>query len=120
VWSAGREGSATAIVNDLYVAKSGHDLDDRGARITQGFFVLADAIDRAGSTDPAAIQKALQSTDLKPNELIVGYDGVKFDASGQNALAGTYLTQLQGKRYIAVWPAATATGKLELPFKGWE
>lgn len=119
-WNSGKEGSAAAILDDLYKAKSGHELDDRSARVMQGFFVLADALDRAGSTDPAAIRKALQVTDLKPDQLIVGYNGVKFDASGQNTLAATYLTQLQGKRYVAVWPAATATGKLELPFKGRE
>lgn len=119
-WNIGKEGSATAIVSDLYVAKTGHDLDDRGARIMQGFFALADAIDRAGSTDPGAIQNALQATDLKPNQLVVGYNGVKFDASGQNTLAATYLTQLRGKGYVAVWPGDRATGKLELPFKGWE
>lgn len=120
VWSLGKEGSLTALVNELYKAKSGHDLDDRGARIIEGFFVLADAIDRAGSTDPAAIQKALQAIDLKPEQLIVGYNGVKFDASGQNTLATTYLTQLQGKNYVTVWPLATAAAKLQLPFKGRE
>lgn len=120
VWSAGKEGSATALIGQLYQAKAGHGLDDRAARIMQGFFVLADAIDRAGSTDPAAIQRALQATDLQSEQLIVGYAGVKFDVTGQNTLAATYLTQLQGKQYIAVWPTANATAKLELPFKGWE
>ena len=86
----------------------------------QGFLVLADAINRAGSTDPAAIQRALQGTDLKPGQLIVGYDGVRFDATGQNALAATYLTQLQGKQYVTVWPAERATGKLALPYKAWQ
>jgi branched-chain amino acid transport system substrate-binding protein len=120
VWSLGKPDSPTAIVNELYKAKSGHDLDDTSARVMQGVFVLADAINRAGSTDPAAIQKALQQTDLKPDQLIVGYNGVKFDASGQNTLASAYLTQLQGKQYVPVWPAASAGGKLVLPFKGWE
>lgn len=120
VWSVGQEKSATAIVDELYKAKSGHDLDDRSARVMQGFFVLTDAINRAGSTDPAVIQKALQATDLKPDQLIVGYNGVKFDGSGQNTLAASYLTQLQGRQYVTVWPAERATGKLALPFKGWE
>jgi branched-chain amino acid transport system substrate-binding protein len=120
VWSAGKPGSPTAIVNNLYKAKSGHDLDDASARVMQGFFVLADAINRAGSSDPAAIQQALQQTDLKPEQLIVGYNGVKFDGSGQNTLASTYLTQLRGKQYVTVWPAANAVGKLVLPFTAWQ
>jgi len=120
VWNAGAADSPTAIVNGLYRVKTGHDLDDTGARVLQGFLVLAEASDRAQSTDPAAIQKALQQTDLKPEQLIVGYNGVKFDASGQNTLASTYLVQLQGKQYVPVWPAANAPAKLVLPYKAWQ
>jgi branched-chain amino acid transport system substrate-binding protein len=119
VWTIGKEDSPTALVNALYKVKTGRDLDDTGARILQGFLVLADAINRAGATDPAAVQKALQQTDLKPGQLIVGYNGVKFDASGQNTLAATYLIQLQGKKYVSVWPAESAAAKLELPYKAW-
>jgi branched-chain amino acid transport system substrate-binding protein len=120
VWSAGDADSPSAIVNALYRAKTGRDLDDASARVLQGFLVLADAINRAGLTDPAAIQKALRETDLKPGQLIVGYDGVKFDASGQNTLAASYLTQLRGKGYVTVWPAERASGQLVLPYKAWQ
>jgi branched-chain amino acid transport system substrate-binding protein len=120
IGSLGAPDSPTAIVDDLFKAKTGRDLDDRSARIIEGVFVLADAIDRAGSTDPAAIRSALAATDLKPSQLIVGYNGVKFDASGQNTLASTYLTQLQGKQYVTVWPPQVGAGTLMLPFKGWE
>ena len=120
VWNAGDPDSPSGIVNALYKAKTGHDLDDTGARVLQGFLVLADAVNRAGSTDPGAVQKALRETNMNPDQMIVGYDGVKFDASGQNTLAGTYLTQLQGKQYVAVWPAARAAGKLVLPYKAWQ
>ena len=120
VWSTGPPGSATAIVNELYKTKTGRDLDDTSGRIVEGVFVLADAIDRAGSIDPAAIQIALRQTDLTPDQLIVGYDGVKFDATGQNTLAATYLTQLQGKQYVTVWPKPAPDRVLILPFKGWQ
>lgn len=120
VWSTGEPGSATATINGLYKGKSGRDLDDGSARVLQGVLVLADAIDRAGSTDPAAIRAALRATDLKPDRLVVGYDGVKFDAAGQNTLAATYLTQLQGKQYVTVWPPDRAAGKLAPSFRGAE
>ena len=32
---------------------------------------------------------------------MMGYRGVKFDETGQNTLAATYLIQLQGKDYTA-------------------
>jgi len=115
----GKPGSNSYIINQLFKVKYGRDLDDTSARWMQGFFVLADAINRAGSIEPDKIQAALQATDLKPDQLMIGYNGVKFDSTGQNTLASTFLIQLQGKQYVSVWPTNLATGKLELPMKGW-
>jgi branched-chain amino acid transport system substrate-binding protein len=115
----GKPGSSSYIVDQMFKAKYGRDLDDTSARWMQGFFVLADAINRAGSTEPDKIQAALRATDLKPDQLIMGYNGVKFDATGQNILSATYLIQLQGKQYVSVWPEDRATAKLDLPMKGW-
>jgi branched-chain amino acid transport system substrate-binding protein len=115
----GKPGSNSYIVNQMFKAKYGRDLDDTSARWMQGFLVLADAINRAGSAEPDKIQAALQATDLKPEQLMIGYSGVKFDSTGQNTLASTFLIQLQGKQYVSIWPSNLATGKLELPMKGW-
>jgi branched-chain amino acid transport system substrate-binding protein len=81
---------------------------------------MADAINRAGSTDPAKLQAALKATDLKPEQLMMGYRGVKFDETGQNILASTYLIQLKDKRYELVWPESAAQTKLVWPMKGWK
>jgi branched-chain amino acid transport system substrate-binding protein len=116
----GKPGSHSYKINTLFKAKYGRDLDDTSARWMQGFLVLADAINRAGSTDPAKIQKALIDTDLKPDALMIGYRGVKFDATGQNTLSATYLIQLHGKEYKSVWPSDRATAQLEWPMKGWK
>ena len=119
-WSVGAPGSPTAIIADLYKKKSGDDMDDTAGRQMQGFFVLVDAIDRAGSTDPAKIQAALKATDLKPNQLMMGYKGVKFDDKGQNVLASGIIIQLQdGENYSAVWPKGSAEKAPMLPYKGW-
>jgi branched-chain amino acid transport system substrate-binding protein len=115
----GKPGSNSYVVDQMFKAKHGRDLDDTSARWLQGFLVLADAINRAGSTEPEKIQAALRATDLKPDQLIMGYNGVKFDDTGQNTLAATYLVQLKGKEYVSVWPDDRATAKLELPMKGW-
>ena len=74
---------------------------------------------RQVSTEPEKIQAALKATDLKADQLMIGYNGVKFDDTGQNILASTFLIQLKGKEYVSVWPADRATSKLELPMKGW-
>ena len=118
-FDTGKPGSNSYVVDQMFKQKYGRDLDDTSARWLQGFFVLADAINRAGSTAPDKIQAALKATDLKPDQLIMGYNGVKFDATGQNILSATYLIQLQGKQYVSVWPADRATAKLEWPMKGW-
>jgi len=115
----GKPASNSYIVDQMFKAKYGRDLDDTSARWMQGFFVLADAINRAGSTEPDKIQAALKATDLKPDQLMIGYNGVKFDDTGQNTLASTFLIQLKGKQYVSIWPQDRATAKLELPMKGW-
>jgi branched-chain amino acid transport system substrate-binding protein len=85
----------------------------------QGLLTLVEAINRAGSTEPAKIQEALKATDLKPNQLMMGYRGVKFDEKGNNVLAAALLIQVQDDKYVAVWPKAQAVSPLKLPYKGW-
>jgi branched-chain amino acid transport system substrate-binding protein len=119
-WSVGPPGSTTAIIADLYKKKSGDEMDDTAAREMQGFFVLCEAIDRAGSTDPAKIQAALKATDLKADQLMIGYKGVKFDDKGQNIMASGVMIQLQdGENYVGVWPKASAEKPPAMPYKGW-
>jgi branched-chain amino acid transport system substrate-binding protein len=115
----GKPGTNSFIVNKLFHDKYGRDLDDTSARWMQGLFVLADAINRAGSTEAEKIREALTETELKADQLMIGYHGVKFDNNGQNSLASTFLIQLKGKQYVSVWPDNLATDKLELPVKGW-
>jgi branched-chain amino acid transport system substrate-binding protein len=118
-WDTGKPGSTSFIINEMFKKKYGRDLDDTSARWMQGFLVLAEAINRAGSTAPDKIQAALKATDLKADQLMIGYRGVQFDETGQNTLSATYLIQLQGKEYKSVWPDDRATAKFEYPMKGW-
>jgi len=119
-WDIGKPGSTTYKINEMYKAKTGRDLDDTSGRAMQSFFALAEAINRAGSTDPEKIRVALTQTDLKPEQLMMGYNGVKFDQTGQNVLASTYLIQLKSKAYQLVWPEKAASAALEWPMKGWK
>ena len=119
-WSVGAPGSVTALIAKMYKDKSGDEMDDTAARQMTGFLVLCEAIDRAGSTEPAKIQAALKATDLKPDQLMIGYKGVKFDDKGQNILAAGVIIQLQdGENYVSVWPKANAEKAPVLPYKGW-
>ena len=120
VWSLGPPDSLSYAVNKIYQAKSGHEIDDVSGRCMQAFFVLADAINRAGAADPKKIQAALRVTDWPESAVFIGYRGVKFDATGQNILSATYLTQLQGKDYATVWPEAPGNATLRWPMTGWK
>ncbi len=120
VFASGKPGSVAAILDDLYKKKTGGDgLDDVSARVLQAFFVMAEAINKAGSTDPAKIRDALRAVEMKPEQLVAGYDGVKFDDKGQNVQASTLITQMRNGNYVSVWPKARATHELILPYKGW-
>src|SRR3984957_8160211 len=119
-WSVGPPGSPTALIAEMYKKKSGDDMDDTAARQMQAFLVLCDAIDRAASTDPVKIQAALKATDLKPDQMMMGYKGIQFDEKGQNALASGLVIQLQdGENYVAVWPKGNAEKAPVVPYKGW-
>ena len=81
-WDIGKPGTTTYKINEMYKAKTGRDLDDTSGRNMQACFAMAEAINRAGSTDPAKMQAALKATDLKPEQLMMGYRGVKYDETG--------------------------------------
>ena len=119
-FAGGKPGSVPELFNELYKKKTGGDsLDDVSARGLQGFLVMADAINRAGSTDPAKIRDALKATNLPASQMVTGYEGVKFDDKGQNVLASTLITQMRGGQYVAIWPKDRATAQIVLPYKGW-
>jgi branched-chain amino acid transport system substrate-binding protein len=119
VWNLGPPGSLSAGVNAIYKAKTGNEIGDVSGRSLQAFFVLADALNRAASTEPAKLQAALKATAMPHAAMIIGYRGVRFDDTGQNVESGTYLTQLQGANYSTIWPDDSAVAKVVWPMTGW-
>ncbi len=108
------------VVNDMFKKLGGRDISDVPSRAFTGFLTLADAINRAGSTDPAAIQKALRETNIPPDQLIMmPWTGVKFDEKGQNAGVRAILQQLQGGSYYTVYPFELATKDVIYPIPAW-
>jgi branched-chain amino acid transport system substrate-binding protein len=81
--------------------------------------VLADAINRAKSTDPEKIREALVTTDIKAGDLIMPWEGVRFDKTGQNVLTrGIFVQTLNGTPKM-VWPSDFAAAKLVWPRPAW-
>lgn len=102
-------------VGQLYQKRYNKAMDGAPARAFQAMMVLADAINRAGSTKPEAIQKALQETDMPPSSLIMPWEGVKFDAKGQNTKTrGIFVQTIKGAP-ATVWPFDMARTKIVWP-----
>ncbi len=99
-FAIGPPGSPSFLINEMYKKKSGDDMDDTAARQMQGFFVLIDAIDRAKSTEPDKIQAALKATDLKPDQLIMGYKGRKVRRQGPEHPGGGTGDPVAGRREL--------------------
>jgi len=109
-----------APVNELFKKHSGgRDMSDVPARAFTGFMALADAINRAGSTKPEAIQKALRETNIPPDQLIMPWTGVRFDEGGQNTGVKAILQQIQGGEYHTVYPFEVATAEVVFPLPKW-
>jgi branched-chain amino acid transport system substrate-binding protein len=106
-------------LNPGYRTRSGKDIYDLPARAFTGIVTLVDAINRAGSTDPEAIRKALVATDIKPENLIMPWTGVRFDETGQNVGVRAIIMQLQGGKYQTVWPFEMATRDVVYPIPRW-
>jgi len=95
--------------NEKYKAKYGENLTGEAVDAYVAMYVLKDALERAASLDPAKIREALAATNLTGGPgMIVGYDAIKFDATGQNENASLVMVQIgdmgEGLERITVWP----------------
>jgi branched-chain amino acid transport system substrate-binding protein len=99
-----RARPAIPAVNALYKARSGKDINDNSGREITGLMVLADAINRAGSTDPDKIREALVATDIPGDQTIMPWKGVRFDANGQNVGATPVIVQVKDGAYHTIYP----------------
>ena len=81
---------------------------------------LLDAINRAGSLAPEAIQKALVATSIPGDQLIMTWEGIKFDENGQNTLVKAIIVQLQAGKFHTVWPFDVATRDVIYPIPAWK
>jgi branched-chain amino acid transport system substrate-binding protein len=104
----------------LYTQKTGKDFYDNPARSVTGMFTLLDAINRAGSTDPEAIRKALVATNIPGDQLVMTWDGIKFDETGQNVHVKGIIVQLQGQKWYTVYPFDIATKDVLYPIPAWK
>ena len=107
-------------VNDLMVERNRVNFNGNSARAFTAMAVLADAINHAGSTKPEDIRKALAETNLGADQIIMPWDGIRFDADGQNQLGRGLIVQVRDGRYATVWPFDRATRDIVHPMPTWD
>ncbi|EGF32755.1 putative branched-chain amino acid ABC transporter (substrate-binding protein) [Oxalobacteraceae bacterium IMCC9480] len=107
-------------VNDLFFERNKINFTGNSSRTFTGLMTLADAINRAGSTEPEAIRKALTETDIPGNKIIMPWKGIKFDDKGQNMYGSGILVQIIDGKYHTVWPFELATREVVWPMPKWD
>jgi branched-chain amino acid transport system substrate-binding protein len=85
-----------------------------------GLFVLADAINRAGTTDPESIRKALTETDIPKEKLFLPWSGVKFNSNGLNEKSNAVLVQYVDGKLHQIWPFESSAYEPVVPLKKWD
>ena len=108
-----------ARIDQMYQQNHDRPLTDAPARAFTGFMALAEAINRAGSTDPEAIRSALAATDIPADQLIMPWQGIKFDEKGQNIFGQAILVQRQNGKYVTVYPFEFASAEVQFPGVAW-
>jgi len=81
-------------------------------------YLIADAIARAGSSDPLAIRDALAESDY--SEYLLPYLGnIQFDETGENVNARPVVMQVQDGEVLQVWPPDLAEASPIFPCVSW-
>ncbi|MDR2123551.1 MAG: ABC transporter substrate-binding protein [Desulfovibrio sp.] len=121
LWSLDLAGKQplVATINDLFRKKYGRNMNGHIATAFTAVFLLADAINRAGSTDPIAIEKELRKTSISGKDTIMPWKGISFDAHGENTQSSGLICQIQNGEYRIVWPAGFKAVDVKWPLPKW-
>jgi branched-chain amino acid transport system substrate-binding protein len=103
------------LINEQFFARSGKDFNDYSSRQFMGLIVMADAINRAKSTDGDKIREALAATDMPGDVTIMPWKRVKFDDMGQNNDADPVLLQYVGGKFVTIFPTQAAVADAVWP-----
>lgn len=107
-----------APVEAIYKAKTGVVFDGDAIQEAIALSVLAQAIEKAGGLDTTKVVNLLHTTTFDSPLSLSGK--VAFGADGQNKLAKSVLTQLDGLQYVPVFPASYAEKQPVFPMPAWK
>ena len=110
---------AVAAVEKIFMSKTaGVPFDSDSIQEAVVMFVLAQAIEKAGTLDPETVAKTLRAGTWESPLSLGGK--VAFAPGGQNIKAESVVTQLQGGQYKRIFPEGLADTKIDLPHEALE
>ena len=113
-WANFKNPRTQKVAEDYLKRSGGKTFDTNSGYSYDGIFVLADALERAKSTDPDVIVDAIKKTNYGAG--LMQYAGpVIFNELGDNPNAVTTMIQILGQKPVAVWPKEAALQKLVFP-----
>ncbi len=104
-------------ISEMFQTKYNQPMTENSARSFTAIMALAQAINNAKSTNPEEVRKALTELNVPKNELIMPWDGIKFDSNGQNTLARGVVQQLIGDKYKVIFPEDVAVADAAWPMR---
>ncbi|MHB8730582.1 MAG: ABC transporter substrate-binding protein [bacterium] len=100
-------------VNDAYQKAYGEFIFEYAGGLVAQTFMIANALERAGSADPVKVRNALAALDVSSGYAAMCPGGkVKFDQTGKNIYAHPVGVQWQHGDLVAVFPKADARAPL--------
>ena len=100
-------------VNKRFTEKYGYSMNAEAVKAYVGMYVVADALERAGSTEPEKIREAFAATNINDGVTQMYAAETKFDETGQMVNAPLVICQFRevnGKmERVTVWPEKGST-----------
>lgn len=116
-WSAQIPKPATQAVAKMFQQKFQRPMTENSARGFSSVMAVAVAINEAKSTDPRAIQQAMEKVNIPGSQLIEPWSKIAFDSDHQNSGAEGIVQQVQSGQYKVVYPPKAAVAKIVWPMK---
>ena len=112
----GTRNPVTRAVAELYQQKFGGPMTDVAANVFTATLTLAMAVDGSGAGDVRRVRETLRDLWIPATKTIMPWDGIRFDASGQNQMAGGVVEQRGPTGFQVVYPRELAA--LPLAWRG--
>ena len=105
-------------VRDNFQNEYGEEMRTSAVLAYQAMYIIADAVERADSSDPADIRDALAETNY-PDHILPYIGPITFDGTGETTAASPVVMQVQDGAVVQVWPPDLAESDPLFPCVSW-